>query len=65
MNPWLVFAVVLCQAFVLSEALASNCTGGCSCSELVGENGIHAKCTVTDLKELLKFIRHPLDVKSL
>lgn len=68
MNPWsrLIYAVVLCQAAsVLSETLSSNCTGSCSCSEVVGENGIHAKCTVTDLKELLKFIRHPLNVKSL
>ncbi|XP_078342313.1 putative glycoprotein hormone G-protein coupled receptor isoform X2 [Oculina patagonica] len=62
----LVLAVVICQVLFYTEAVvADNCTGGCTCTKLVGVNGVHAKCSVADFKELSTFIRDPLHVKSL
>ena len=58
----LIIALVI-RASSLVQAAVSNCTGGCECEEKA--DGLHAKCRLSDLKELSTFIQRPLDVKSL
>ena len=61
----LLITALIIRASFLAQAAVSNCTGGCECEEIADEAGLHAKCRLSDLKELSTFIRRPLEVKSL